>query len=227
MVWFSSLLSIALCYSPVAAASLDVANDTENTAQVTASARFYRPTLQLGSKGVEVSELQAALKLLGFYTDAVDGFYGDTTAQAVAKFQQAAGLNPDGVVGSDTWRNLFPPAPSTTTGSSDSNNSVTIFTVPSTTDSRTATTASQKIISNPNPDNSPPPSVNLPILRLGMSGSAVIGLQQRLRALSFFKGEVDGVFGSETQAAVKSAQENFKLNPDGIVGSATWNALLR
>jgi peptidoglycan hydrolase-like protein with peptidoglycan-binding domain len=52
-------------------------------------------------------------------------------------------------------------------------------------------------------------------------------LQERLRTLGFFSGTVDGVFGEATQAAVKSAQRNFNLEPDGIVGSATWSALLR
>ncbi|NES81421.1 MAG: peptidoglycan-binding protein, partial [Moorea sp. SIO2B7] len=30
-----------------------------------------------------------------------------------------------------------------------------------------------------------------------------------------------------TKAAVQAAQRKFKLEPDGIVGPATWNALLR
>jgi peptidoglycan hydrolase-like protein with peptidoglycan-binding domain len=60
-----------------------------------------------------------------------------------------------------------------------------------------------------------------------MRGSAVNGLQERLKAIGAFKGAIDGVFGSETQEAVKSAQRSFNLEPDGIVGPATWTALLR
>jgi peptidoglycan hydrolase-like protein with peptidoglycan-binding domain len=52
-------------------------------------------------------------------------------------------------------------------------------------------------------------------------------LQDRLRTLGFLQGEADGVFGTETVAAVKAAQSNFQLEPDGIVGPATWRALLR
>jgi peptidoglycan hydrolase-like protein with peptidoglycan-binding domain len=70
-------------------------------------------------------------------------------------------------------------------------------------------------------------SVDLPVLRRGMRGSAIERLQERLRSLGFFNGVVDGVFGAETEAAVKAAQEHFSLNPDGIVGPATWTALLR
>ena len=41
--------------------------------------------------GAEVIELQAALKLLGLYSDTVDGIFSQSTAQAVSKFQEAAG----------------------------------------------------------------------------------------------------------------------------------------
>jgi peptidoglycan hydrolase-like protein with peptidoglycan-binding domain len=58
-----------------------------------------------------------------------------------------------------------------------------------------------------------------------MRGPAVARLQQRLRAIGIFKGEVDGVFGAETQRAVQAAQQRFQLNADGIVGPATWTAL--
>jgi N-acetylmuramoyl-L-alanine amidase len=60
-----------------------------------------------------------------------------------------------------------------------------------------------------------------------MRGPAVTRLQQRLRAIGVFRGEVDGVFGSETQTAVQSAQRRYNLTPDGVVGNATWGALLR
>lgn len=60
-----------------------------------------------------------------------------------------------------------------------------------------------------------------------MKGPAVEGLQQRLRSLGYLQGSVDGVFGAETQAAVKAAQRKLSLEPDGVVGNATWLGLLR
>jgi len=38
---------------------------------------------------------------------------------------------------------------------------------------------------------------------------------------------VDGIFGSRTEASVRAFQEIFDLSPDGIVGPATWYALVR
>ena len=61
-----------------------------------------RPVLQPGSEGSEVSELQAAIKLLGYYSGPVDGRYGQTTEAAVARFQQDAGLKVDGITGPAT-----------------------------------------------------------------------------------------------------------------------------
>ncbi len=37
----------------------------------------------------------------------------------------------------------------------------------------------------------------------------------------------DGIFGEKTEAAVRKFQEIFNLNPDGIVGQATWYELVR
>jgi hypothetical protein len=61
-----------------------------------------------GSKGDEVSRIQTRLKKIGFYTGPVDGDFGGGTEIAVRRFQQSRALSVDGVVGKDTWRQLFP-----------------------------------------------------------------------------------------------------------------------
>lgn len=70
-----------------------------------------RPNLRVGSEGQAVAELQALLKLLGYYAGAVDGLYSEATADAVSEFQTAVGLATDGVVGPATWGKLLPAAP--------------------------------------------------------------------------------------------------------------------
>jgi N-acetylmuramoyl-L-alanine amidase len=59
-------------------------------------------TLKLGSSGADVEKVQSRLRQWGYYTGAVDGVYGQATADAVKMFQQRNGITPDGVVGDDT-----------------------------------------------------------------------------------------------------------------------------
>jgi peptidoglycan hydrolase-like protein with peptidoglycan-binding domain len=105
----------------------------QKIAQVNPGNTINRPILKVGSQGERVAELQAALKLLGFYSGAVDGTYTENTASAVSRFKQAAGLNPDGVVDASTWQRLFPNQPevaSTVPSSQPRFNSATNFPVP-------------------------------------------------------------------------------------------------
>lgn len=67
--------------------------------------------------------------------------------------------------------------------------------------------------------------VNMPILRLGASGQAVITLQQVLRNTGDYTGHIDGAFGSRTDSAVRAFQRRCNLVADGIVGNRTWHAL--
>ncbi|MBE6933739.1 MAG: spore cortex-lytic protein [Ruminococcaceae bacterium] len=70
-------------------------------------------------------------------------------------------------------------------------------------------------------------------LRRGSSGPAVVVVQVELNRISQNYpsipklANVDGIFGSRTEAAVRRFQEIFNLTPDGIVGKATWYALVR
>ncbi|MGA9378887.1 MAG: peptidoglycan-binding domain-containing protein, partial [Phormidium sp.] len=75
-------------------------------------------------------------------------------------------------------------------------------------------------------ENSKVRTVDLPTLKMGMRGADVFWLQKRLQAIGFFQGSIDGIFGKDTQAAVIAAQEKYGLKPDGIVGAATWQAIL-
>lgn len=58
--------------------------------------------LNLGSRGSAVSQLQKDLTRLGYYTCAIDGWFGSKTHDAVVSFQKSQGLKTDGTVGSIT-----------------------------------------------------------------------------------------------------------------------------
>ncbi len=65
-------------------------------------------------------------------------------------------------------------------------------------------------------------------LKLHSRGDAVRALQHQLRFAYGHKSVVvDGFFGQKTLAAVRIFQRNHKLTADGIVGNATWKALVR
>jgi len=62
-----------------------------------------------------------------------------------------------------------------------------------------------------------------PMLR----GDDVAEVQQRLGALGFDSGRVDGIFGDLTAGAIAEFQRNSGLDADGIVGPTTLEELLR
>jgi peptidoglycan hydrolase-like protein with peptidoglycan-binding domain len=288
--------------------------------------RNARPNLKIGSQGEAVSELQAALKILGFYSGAVDGNYNTETASAVLRFKKSAGLNEDGIVDAATWQKLFPsqatgtpsptppntasrfptptqtrattrvvnttepkpaapgaigigtpepkpatPKPTATTTSqrtvvrkttpgggtqtttrtqqttrSQSGNNRTQATT--TTQQTTSTQTGNRTRSNNNrtqstttrtqqstnttrtPKKTPAiqyTAAGLPILRLGIRGSEVVKLQERLSRLGYLQSGVDGDFGASTEAAVKAVQRRFGLEADGVVGGETWEIINR
>lgn len=71
-------------------------------------------------------------------------------------------------------------------------------------------------------------TVTLPELTEGCNGEAVTSLQALLilRGESLPKYGMDGDFGEETAAAVKSFQEKHGLDQDADVGPVTWAALI-
>ena len=65
------------------------------------------PVLRMGSTGSDVSDLQARLMELGYYTGVIDGKYASGTQSAVMEFQSRNGLTPDGVAGRQTQDLLY------------------------------------------------------------------------------------------------------------------------
>ena len=69
------------------------------------------------------------------------------------------------------------------------------------------------------------PVTTQPMLRTGSRGDAVRKLQEMLNAKGYTCGNVDGIFGSKTYAAVLAFQKANGLGADGIVGPLTWGKL--
>ncbi len=217
-----------------------------------ASARFNpappavrRPNLELGRQGGAVAELQGVLKLLGFYRGDVTGSYDEATSLAVARFQAAAKLPQTGRVATNTWNALFPldtaspaiataPRPTAPTPAPQPPAPQPTPAVPATTSQPAAPKPAAPRPVTPKPAASKPAAPKpetkpnpYPTLKLGQKGNAVARLQRQLSKKGFLDGASDGAFGPMTEEAVKAAQEALGLEVDGVVGPATWRALLK
>lgn len=165
--------------------------------------------LKIGSKGLDVQTVQTYLERIRRNYPAIPaitdeaGVFGESTKAAVAKFQSIFNLTSDGIVGKSTWNKLSYLYASVTKLAelNSEGTSLGIGTVP-------------------------PSSV----LRLGSSGQDVVTLQYLLNVAAEFNSTIpapvqNGNFGEETQQAVAAFQRAARLEPDGIVGPLTWQAL--
>lgn len=226
-------------------------------AQVTGVGSINRPMLKIGSQGESVSELQATLALLGFYSGPVDGVYRDSTARAVSQFKQVVGLAPDGIVDTITWQKLFPSVPNIATSTptpppisstprnkpdnkqpttrngiegSSNNNISRKITQPRQVATKPPT--QPIMVFKPTPVNQRNPKIQYtqagwPILRLGNAGAEVTKLQRLLRTLGFFSSPLDGKFSVTLERAVKAAQLRYGLTADGVAGAQTWEVFIQ
>ena len=163
--------------------------------------------IRLGSSGELVTQLQYMLNYIAqFYQEipelVQDGAFGVSTQNAVTAFQNRFGLAPDGIVGPATWAQLY--------------------------EVYNAVKNAVPIPPAPSPAGPVYPGTSL---RLGSRGDDVALMQRYLNTLSAVFPAIpvltaDGIFGPLTETAVKAFQRQFGLVVDGIIGSATWNAIV-
>jgi len=63
---------------------------------------------------------------------------------------------------------------------------------------------------------------DLPTLKKGDKNAYVLNWQMYLNQLGYHCGLEDGIFGDNTEHAVKEYQKSKGLTPDGIIGKRTW-----
>ncbi len=61
--------------------------------------------------------------------------------------------------------------------------------------------------------------------KLGSRGDEVRRIQQKLKSLGFYKGSVDGIYGTSTKKAVTDFQKSCGITADGIAGAKTLKFL--
>ncbi|MEQ9483720.1 peptidoglycan-binding domain-containing protein [Coleofasciculus sp. F4-SAH-05] len=186
-------------------------------------------TLQQGSRGSQVMEMQQRLQDLGYFDQQPTGYFGPITTDAVQQFQRRNGLIPDGIVGQRTQSVLFDnlsrisPLDSTFASSTLPPPSKTIGTLPSPPTIGDIFSPTRGQVIPPPPIETQPSSFRE--LRPGDRGQDVFELQLKLRQAGFDPGPVDGIYSFQTQNAVEQFQEANNLFTDGVANQDTLQAL--
>ncbi|MBQ9552700.1 MAG: peptidoglycan-binding protein [Clostridia bacterium] len=173
---------------------------------LTETQQVYRSALRYGDRGTDVGIVQYYLSFIGRFYDtipviAIDSIFGSETRDAVYAFQNQFGLTVDGVVGRQTWYALQDEY--------------------------------DRILRSLPEEYMTYSSLLYPgyFITTGASGKVVEQVQTMLQVIAEGDGDVpmitvDGVYGAQTMAAVKTVQRLNGLPETGYVGPLTWNAIV-
>jgi peptidoglycan hydrolase-like protein with peptidoglycan-binding domain len=162
----------------------------------------YPSVLQFGDSGRYVAQMQYFLSLISQFYDnipvmTVTGEFDQATKDAVEAFQLMQGLPVDGIVGRNTWNEMY-----------NTYKSV-VATIPQSDYSAPFPGRFLKI-----------GSTGDDVRQLQTYLTLISQNDPAIPAVT-----VDGSFGPQTEAAVRAFQEQHGLNTNGIVGPITWNAI--
>ena len=168
-------------------------------------------TLGVGDLGNAVQQVQLRLNRISKNFPSipkiypVDGVFGEETENAVLEYQRAFDLNPDGLVGKETWYSI----------------QRTFNAVKRLNDLASEGLSQEEI----------EPLFNS-FLEEGDTGAEVYELQYLLNLAAEFNNEIpsvsiDGIFGSGTRTALEAFQRANGLEVTGRVGIQDWDRLYR
>ncbi|MBD7914399.1 peptidoglycan-binding protein [Clostridium sp. Sa3CUN1] len=166
--------------------------------------------LRLGDKGEDVRIIQQQLNRIRKNYPGIpeitneNGEFNEATKNAVKAFQKIFNLTQDGIVGKQTWYKI-------------SQIYVGV---------KNLAELNSEGESLPIPDKAPSN-----ILKIGSTGEEVEIAQYLLKAIGAFYDsilpiEITGDFDDNMSDVVKSFQNQFGLDADGIIGPKTWNKLI-
>ncbi len=163
----------------------------------------FERLLSRGDAGDDVRVIQYYLNVIGAFYDTIpriliSGAFDEETENAVRAYQQAFGLEVDGIVGRLTWQSIQEVYESILATSQLIDGGVVLFpgrVLQVGFEGEDVATAQEYLsyLATVYPDIPAPP--------------------------------VDGFFGPETDAAVRAFQELFGLEPNGTIGVITWDTL--
>lgn len=148
-----------------------------------------------------VKDIQAILSGQGIEVGETDGYIGQKTRNGIKKLQQANNLKVTGIIDSATLSALKKIKPA--------------FSHVDTEELSVKTAEEEKTT-----------DIHDGVLNYRLqSKERVKKIQMALQKAGYYKGEIDVKLGPRTKRAIKEFQKAKKLNPDGIVGEKTWEAL--
>ena len=112
--------TLAALYGTTGGTSSGSGTGTGSTTTGSSDTVTVNATLQVGSRGTDVKNLQTRLKELGYLTGSADGVFGTATETAVKAFQKANSLTSDGVAGPRTLNRINSSSAVAASGSSSS-----------------------------------------------------------------------------------------------------------
>ncbi len=140
-------------------------------------------------------QVQERLRQLGAYSGRADGIWGPDSQSALERFQQGRGLQVTGQLNQATAATL-------------GLNPVELMAA------RPGAAGAAGV------DGAP-----AAVASSTLSRSAVRNVQARLRALGFYRGQVDGAWGAGTQTAIERFQQGRGLQPTGQINPVTAQAM--
>ena len=143
-----------------------------------------------------LTQVQDRLRQMGAYNGRVDGIWGPDSQSALERFQQSRGLQVSGQLNQATAATL-------------GLNPVELL------------AARPGAASGASTDAAPAAAPSSDTL----SRNAVRNVQSRLRALGFYRGQVDGIWGAGTQTAIERFQQGRGLQSTGQINPATAQAM--
>ena len=165
--------------------------------------RIFPRQLSEGDTGIGVRTVQYYLSLVAYFDNTIpsppyNGVFGASTRRSVEAFQRSEGLDPDGVVGRDTWNALV------------RRYDELLASLPQSVGSEEAELAYPGRF-----------------LSEGQNGPDVERLQRLINRAaeknSFIPSvTVDGNYGNRTAEAVRAVQRESGLDPSGVTGPVTW-----
>ena len=207
-----------VCSSKAASGSSDTDASDESASTSTKQTKTEdNGPLKKGSNGEKVEKLQQRLFDLGYYTGDIDGDFGEQTEKAFKLFQKQAGLEVDGIAGSDADFLYSDEAPlyekEETPAKKDNEAAETGVEeeTPTEPEAEEATEAEDAEIA----------------YSLGDTADEIALIQERLSELGYLESTAtpDGEFGEKTETAVKGFQKVNALTETGIVDETTYNAI--